>query len=243
MAGHSKWLNIKHKKGKADAARGNLFTKIGREISVAVKQGGADPVSNSRLRDVIAKAKQANMPNDNINRSIKKASGELDNIHYEEVVYEGYGPNGVAIIVEALTDNRNRTAGEVRHAFDKHGGSLGQTGCVGYMFNRKGVIVADKTMSDEDMMLLALEIEADDIVIDDEVYEIYVSPSDVFDKAEQLENAGAVILNKAVDMVPDNYITPENQETLVKLINALEDSDDVQNVYHNAELEEEEEEE
>ena len=243
MAGHSKWANIKHKKGKADAARGNLFTKIGREISVAVKQGGADPVSNSRLRDVIAKAKQANMPNDNINRSIKKASGELDNIHYEEVVYEGYGPNGVAIIVEALTDNRNRTAGEVRHAFDKHGGSLGQTGCVGYMFNRKGVIVADKTMSDEDMMLLALEIEADDIVIDDEVYEIYVSPSDVFDKAEQLENAGAVILNKAVDMVPDNYITPENQETLVKLINALEDSDDVQNVYHNAELEEEEEEE
>ncbi|MGI6593815.1 MAG: YebC/PmpR family DNA-binding transcriptional regulator [Christensenellales bacterium] len=243
MAGHSKWSNIKHKKGKADAARGNLFTKIGREISVAVKQGGADPVSNSRLRDVIAKAKQANMPNDNINRSIKKASGELDNIHYEEVVYEGYGPNGVAIIVEALTDNRNRTAGEVRHAFDKHGGSLGQTGCVGYMFNRKGVIVADKTMSDEDMMLLALEIEADDIVIDDEVYEIYVSPSDVFDKAEQLENAGAVILNKAVDMVPDNYITPENQETLVKLINALEDSDDVQNVYHNAELEEEEEEE
>lgn len=243
MAGHSKWSNIKHKKGKADAARGNLFTKIGREISVAVKQGGADPVSNSRLRDVIAKAKQANMPNDNINRSIKKASGELDNIHYEEVVYEGYGPNGVAIIVEALTDNRNRTAGEVRHAFDKHGGSLGQTGCVGYMFNRKGVIVVDKTMSDEDMMLLALEIEADDIVIDDEVYEIYVSPSDVFDKAEQLENAGAVILNKAVDMVPDNYITPENQETLVKLINALEDSDDVQNVYHNAELEEEEEEE
>lgn len=243
MAGHSKWSNIKHKKGKADAARGNLFTKIGREISVAVKQGGADPVSNSRLRDVIAKAKQANMPNDNINRSIKKASGELDNIHYEEVVYEGYGPNGVAIIVEALTDNRNRTAGEVRHAFDKHGGSLGQTGCVGYMFNRKGVIVADKTMSDEDMMLLALEIEADDIVIDDEVYEIYVSPSDVFDKAEQLENAGAVILNKAVDMVPDNYITPENQETLVKLINALEDSDDVQNVYHNAELEEEEDEE
>ncbi|HHX49432.1 MAG TPA: YebC/PmpR family DNA-binding transcriptional regulator [Clostridiales bacterium] len=238
MAGHSKWSNIKHKKGKADAARGNLFTKIGREISVAVKQGGPDPVSNSRLRDVIAKAKQANMPNDNINRSIKKASGELDTIHYEEVVYEGYGPNGVAFIVETLTDNRNRTAGDVRHAFDKFGGSLGQTGCVGYMFNRKGVIVVDKTMSDEDMMLLALEIEADDIVIDDEVFEIFVNPSDVFDKAEQLEKAGAVILNKAVDMVPDNYVIPENPETLLKLINALEDSDDVQNVYHNAEIDE-----
>lgn len=239
MAGHSKWSNIKHKKGKADAARGNLFTKIGREISVAVKQGGPDPEHNSRLRDVIAKAKQANMPNDNINRSIKRASGELDSIHFEEVIYEGYGPNGVAIIIEALTDNRNRTAGEVRHAFDKHGGSLGQTGCVGYMFNRKGVIIVDRTMSEEEIMILALEIEAEDIIVDDEVFEIYVNPSDVFVKADQLEAEGAVILEKTVDMVPDNYIIAENQETLLKLIDALEESDDVQNVYHNAEINEE----
>lgn len=244
MSGHSKWANIKQKKGKTDAARGHLFTKIGREISVAVKAGGPDPDSNAKLRDVIAKAKQNNMPNDNIARSIKKASGEGGGVDYEAIVYEGYAPGGVAVIVETLTDNRNRTGGEIRHLFDKFGGSLGQTGCVSYMFKRKGVILADKTISEDDMMMLALEVGAEDIITDEDVFEIYCSTQDLFDVAEKLKAGGVTILSQEVDMIPDNEVNPKgHEETVKKLINMLDENDDVQNVYHNAILPEEEEEE
>ncbi len=244
MAGHSKWSNIKNKKGKTDAARGHIFTKIGREIAVAVKQGGADPASNSRLRDVIVKAKQNNMPNDNINRSIKKASGELDSVNYEEITYEGYAAGGVALIIETLTDNRNRTAGEVRHLLDKYGGSLGQTGCVSFLFNRKGVIIAEKgDFSEDDMMMFALEAGADDIVEDEEVFEIYTLPTDLGNVADKLTEAGVVILSQTVDMLPENEIDPEGHlESVLKLIDKLEENDDIQNVYHNAVLPEAEDE-
>ena len=179
MSGHSKWANIKRTKGKADAARGQIFTKIGREIVVAVKQGGPDPASNSKLRDVIAKARQNNMPNDNIQRSIKKASGELSNVNYEEVVYEGYGVGGSAVIVRCLTDNKNRTAGDVRHAFDKLGGSLGSTGCVSYMFDNKGILILQKTptMVEDEIIEMCLEAEAEDVVDDEDVYQIETSPA------------------------------------------------------------------
>ena len=178
MSGHSKWHNIQAKKGKADAARGKIFTKLGREILVAVKNGGPDPAGNSKLKDVIAKCKAANMPNDTINNAIKKASGAGNTANYEEVIYEGYGPNGVAVIVEGSTDNKNRTAADVRHAFDKSGGNLGTSGCVSYMFNKKGVIVIDKestSLSEDDLMMLALESGAEDFSAEDEVYEIYAN--------------------------------------------------------------------
>ena len=181
MSGHSKWHNIQAKKGKADAARGKVFTKLGRELLVAVKQGGPDPAGNSKLKDVIAKCKAANMPNDTINNAIKKAAGSADSANYEEVIYEGYGPNGVAVIVEGSTDNKNRTAADVRHAFDKSGGNLGTTGCVSYLFNKKGVIVIDKTstdMSEDDLMLLALDSGAEDFEAEEEVYQITTAPED-----------------------------------------------------------------
>lgn len=245
MSGHSKWANIKVKKGKTDAARGSVFTKIGREIAVAVKMGGPDPAGNSRLRDVIDKAKQNNMPNDNINRSIKKASGELANVNYEDITYEGYAAGGVAVIVETLTDNRNRTAGEVRHLFDKYGGSMGQTGCVSFMFNKKGVIIVDKQgLSEEDMMMLALEAGADDIVEDEDVFEVYTLPSNLSEVAEKIKAAGAKVLSQDKDMISDTEIDPgEHTESVVKLIEKLEENDDVQNVYHNAKLPETEDEE
>lgn len=244
MSGHSKWANIKQKKGKTDAARGHMFTKIGREIAVAVKTGGPDPDMNSKLRDVITKAKQYNMPNDNITRSIKKASGEAGGADYEEIVYEGYGPGGVAIIVETLTDNRNRTGGEIRHIFDKYGGALGQTGCVGYMFNRRGVIVCDRTISEDDMIMLVLESGAEDLITDEEVFEVFCSPQDLFDVAEKLKELGAIVLSQQLDMIPDMEVTPEGYEaTIEKLINTFDESDDVQNVYHNAILPQEDEEE
>ena len=179
MSGHSKWHNIQAKKGKADAARGKVFTKLGRELLIAVKQGGPDPTGNSKLKDVIAKCKAANMPNDTINNAIKKASGAGNNESYEEIIYEGYGPNGVAVIVEASTDNKNRTAADVRHAFDKAGGNLGTSGCVSYMFNKKGVIVIEKAstdMTEDDIMILALDAGAEDFVADEEVYEITTDP-------------------------------------------------------------------
>ncbi|MGI6136538.1 MAG: YebC/PmpR family DNA-binding transcriptional regulator [Clostridiales bacterium] len=244
MAGHSKWANIKQKKGKTDAARGRIFTKIGREISVAVKSGGPDPNSNPRLRDVITKAKQNNMPNDNIMRSIKKASGELGAAEeFEEIVYEGYGVGGVAVIVYTLTDNRNRTAGEVRHCFDKYGGSLGSTGCVSYMFKRVGVVVCDKTMSEDEMLLLALEAGAEDMQTFDEVFEIHCDPGKLSEVADSLANSGAEILSQDVDMLPDMEVSPgEHEETIKKMLDALDESDDVQNVYHNAILTEDEEE-
>ena len=244
MSGHSKWANIKIKKGKTDAQRGSIFTKIGREIAVAVKAGGPDPNSNSKLRDVIAKAKQNNMPNNTINRSIKKASGEQGGVNYEAITYEGYGAGGVAVIVETLTDNRNRTAGDVRHLFDKYGGSMGQTGCVSYMFNKKGVIIADKTMDEDELMMVALDAGAEDIVPDDDVYEIYTTPSDVYAVSDKLKEAGVNVLSADTDMIADNEIDPAGHlQSVQKLIDMLEELDGVQNVYHNALLPEEEEEE
>lgn len=238
MSGHSKWNNIKQRKGKSDAARSNVFTKIGKLITVAVKAGGPDPNTNSKLRDVIAKAKQSNMPNDNIQRSIKKASGEGASVNYEELTYEGYGAGGVAIIVNTLTDNKNRTGGDVRHLFDKYGGSLGAPGCVSYMFQKKGLILVDLAEKDEEEMFeLALEAGAEDVVTESEVYEIYTAPQDLGSVRESLEAAGVKILSADVDMIPDNYIAvpDKNADSFEKLIDALEENDDVQNVYHNAE--------
>lgn len=246
MSGHSKWANIKQKKGKTDAARGSIFTKIGREIAIAVKAGGPDPATNSKLRDVISKAKQNNMPNDNIQRSIKKASGELNAVNYEEVTYEGYGVGGIALIVEALTDNKNRTAGDVRHLFDKFGGSLGAIGCVSYMFQKKGVIIVDKqSIGEDELFMLALDAGADDVITDEDVYEITTMPNDLGKVREALEKEKLVILSAAIDMAADNEITPDahQAETLQKLIDKLEELDDVQNVYHNAILPETDEEE
>ena len=237
MSGHSKWHNIAQKKGKTDAARANVFTKIGREIAVAVKAGGPDPNSNSKLRDVISKAKAANMPNDNITRSIKKASGEGSTVNYEEMIYEGYGVGGTAFIVEALTDNKNRTAGDVRHLFDKFGGSLGATGCVSYMFKKKGIIIVDKTtISEDELMLTALDLGAEDINSDEEYFEIVTAPSDVFKIKEALEAAGIKVENAQVDMIADteSELDEKQQETILKLVDKLEELDDVQNVYHNA---------
>ena len=241
MSGHSKWHNIQQKKGKTDAARANVFTKIGRELAVAVKEGGPDPNSNSKLAQVIAKAKDNNMPNDNIMRSIKKASGELGSINYETMVYEGYGVGGTAIIVEALTDNKNRTAGDVRHIFDKFGGSMGTTGCVSFMFNRKGVITISKEdVTEDDLMLYALDAGADDINSeDDEVFEVYTDSNSVNAVRKALEDAGVKVLSAESSLVPDNYVNPtaEQQATLEKMFDMLDENDDVQNVYHNAVLE------
>ena len=238
MSGHSKWHNIQQKKGKSDAARANIFTKIGREIAVAVKQGGPDPNSNSKLRDAIAKAKDNNMPNDNISRSIKKASGELNAINYEENTYEGYGIGGVAFIVETLTDNKNRTAGDVRHLFDKFGGAMGVSGSVSFMFKRKGVItVAKSDIGEDDLVMFALDAGAEDVLTEDEeVFEVLTSSSDLQAVRASLEENGVKILSAVVDMIPDMEANPteEQQVTLMKMIDKLEEHDDVQNVYHNA---------
>ena len=236
MSGHSKWHNIQAKKGKADAARGKIFTKLGRELLIATKEGGPDPAGNSKLKDVIAKCKAANMPNDTINNAIKKASTSNEN--YEEIVYEGYGPNGVAVIVEASTDNKNRTAADVRHVFDKAGGNLGTTGCVSYMFNKKGVIVIEKAsteMSEDDVMMLALDAGAEDFVADEEVYEITTDPSDFAQVSEKLEEAGLEFLEAEVQMVPTTTVQLDEKgvEKMERLIERLEELDDVANIYHN----------
>ena len=245
MSGHSKWSTIKRAKGKTDAARSAVFTKIGREIAVAVKAGGPDPDSNSALRTVIAKAKAANMPNDNINRSIKKASGELGSINYESVVYEGYGTNGVAVIVETLTDNKNRTAGDVRHIFDKFGGSMGTNGCVSYLFESKGVIVVEKKngMDDDEVMMAALEAGAEDFNADDE-YEITTTPEDFNAVCDNLRAKGYEFLSSQIDRIPSMTIALEDSaaEKFTKMLDMFEENDDVQNVYHNAELPESDEE-
>ena len=238
MSGHSKWHNIQAKKGKADAARGKVFTKLGRELLIAVKQGGPDPAGNSKLKDVIAKCKAANMPNDTINNAIKKASGAGNAENYEEVIYEGYGPNGVAVIVEASTDNRNRTAADVRHIFDKAGGNLGTSGCVSYMFNKKGVIVIDKSatdMTEDDIMMLALENGAEDVKSDEECYEVTTEPSDFSAVREALENAGLEFVEAEVQMVPTTTVVLDEtgSEKMQRLVDNLEDLDDVMNVYHN----------
>lgn len=237
MSGHSKWKNIMHKKEKTDAQRAKVFTKIGKEMAVAIREGGADPVSNSKLRDLIQKAKANNVPNDNIDRIIKKFSGD-NAVNYEEMVYEGYGPCGVAVIVEAMTDNRNRTASEVRHAFDKFGGNLGQSGCVSYLFEDKGVIVIEKDAKiDEDkLMETALEAGAEDFLTEDDCYEIYTETADVYAIKDALEAAGYTVLSAEEDKVPSNYITLEGEDDIRHmqlLLDALEDNDDVSDVYHN----------
>ncbi len=238
MSGHSKWHNIQAKKGKTDAARGKVFTKLGREILLAVKQGGPDPAGNSKLKDVIAKCKANNMPNDTIQNAIKKASGEGSNKSYEEITYEGYGPSGVAFIVEASTDNKNRTAADVRHLFDKAGGNLGTTGCVSYMFDKKGVIVIDKSktdMSEDDIMMLAIENGAEDVQSDEECYEIITVPADFSNVREALEKQGLEFEEAEIQMVPTTTVSldSEGEEKVQRLIDSLEDLDDVMNVYHN----------
>ena len=239
MSGHSKWHNIQKTKGAADAKRAQAFTKIAREMIVAVKEGGGgDPRSNSKLAAVIAKAKAANMPNDNIKRTLDKALGAGNTESYEKIVYEGYGPCGVAVIVEAMTDNRNRTASEVRHAFDKFGGNLGQSGCVSYLFEDKGVIVIEKDAKiDEDkLMETALEAGAEDFLTEDDCYEIYTETADVYAIKDALEAAGYTVLSAEEDKVPSNYITLEGEDDVKHmqlLLDALEDNDDVSDVYHN----------
>ncbi|HIV01639.1 MAG TPA: YebC/PmpR family DNA-binding transcriptional regulator [Candidatus Caccopulliclostridium gallistercoris] len=237
MSGHSKWHNIQARKGKSDAQRGKIFTKIGREIAVVVKTGGADPVSNSKLRDVIAKAKQNNMPNDSIQRAIKKATGELSNVNYEETTYEGYGVGGSAVIVECLTDNKNRTAGDVRHTFDKHGGSLGATGCVSYLFKRKGVIILEKKegLDSDEILMQALEAGAKDVLEDEDSFTIETAPDELNSVVESLNKNGIEVLEYSVEQVPDMYVELDEakQTQFEKMIDALEDLDDVQNVYHN----------
>ncbi len=237
MSGHSKWNNIKRKKGAADAQRGALFTKLGREIQVAVKEGGPDPDSNSRLKAVIAKAKSSNMPNDNIQRSINKAAG-LDGGTYEEIVYEGYGPNGVAVIVEALTDNRNRSAADIRHIFDKFGGNMGTTGCVSFMFQKKGTLVVLKETFDNEEKLLedSLEAGASDFAAEEDVFVITTEPEDYKTVKDTLEGQGYEFEEATLDLVADNMVKVEDEEIyaqLEKMMDALNENDDVNGVYHN----------
>ena len=238
MSGHSKWANIKNKKEKTDSQRGKIFTKIGREIAIAVKEGGADPANNSKLRDVIAKAKASNMPNDNIARSIKKASGELGSVNYEEATYEGYGPAGIAVIVDVVTDNKNRTVADVRHIFDKSGGTMGASGCVGWMFNHRGVIVIERTASiDEDeLMMTALDAGAEDFEPQEDVFEIYTAVNDFSKVREALEAAGYTFISAELSMIPTNttdVTDPEAVQKVLRFLERLEDNDDVQEVYHN----------
>lgn len=243
MSGHSKWANIKHKKGKADAERGKVFTKIGREIAIAVRDGGSDPAINGKLRDVIAKAKASNMPNENIKRSIAKAAGELGNVNYEEIQYEGYAPGGVAVIVSTVTDNRNRTASDVRHYFDKYGGNMGAAGCVSWSFDKKGVIVIDnedEDLDEEAVFESALEAGADDLEAEEGIFTVYTQPDDVAAVAEAL-SAKYRLLSAQVEMVPQNYITLTDEgdiKNMSKMLEMFDDNEDVQNVWHNWENEE-----
>ena len=240
MSGHSKWHNIQATKSKADAARGKIFTKIGREIAVAVKLGGPDPNINSKLYDVIQKAKQNNMPNDNIQRSIKKASGGEDGGNYDAITYEGYGSHGVAFIVQCLTDNRNRTAADVRHLFDKFNGSLGTSGSVTYMFDYKGVVVIARRegMTEDDVMIVALDNGADDVLVDDECFEILSAPENLHAVSSACESAGYEVVSSEIEYIPQNQIKLDKESAISvnKLIVALEDLDDVQNVYTSADL-------
>ena len=242
MSGHSKWHNIQAKKGKADAARGKVFTKIGREIAVCVKMGGADPNVNSKLKDIIAKAKQNNMPNDSIDRSIKKAAGEGNGVNYEACTYEGYGVGGSAVIVECLTDNKNRTAGDVRHAFDKHGGSMGSTNCVSYLFKRKGSVIVVDVEDPETLMLDAIEEGAVDVIEDEDAVEIITEPNQDGKMREALEKKGYNVVSSETALVPDLYVDLDEEQTgkFQRMIDALEDLDDVQEVFHNVNLPDEE---
>lgn len=242
MSGHNKWSTIKRKKEKTDGARAKVFTKIGREIAVAVRDGGPDPASNSKLKDIIAKAKAANVPNDNIDRIIKKASGETGGADYENIVYEGYGPSGVAVIVEALTDNRNRTAGDVRHYFDKYGGNMGQSGCVSFMFTRYGVILIESEDVDEETLMdAALEAGAVDFITEDEaVFEIRTEPNDLGAVRDALEAAGYTFVVAEVQYVPSTYTALTNEDDIKnmnKMLEMFDDNDDIQEVWHNWENE------
>ena len=240
MSGHSKWANIKHKKEKTDAQKAKVFTKIGKEITIAVKEGGGDPNSNSKLRDLIQKAKSNNVPNDNIECTIKKALGSTGE-NYEEVVYEGYGPGGVAVIVESTTDNRNRTAGNVRSYFSKYHGNMGQSGCVGFLFSEKGVIIVsneDGDVDEDKLMELSLEAGAEDFASEGEVFEIYTEPDDLYAVKEAIEAAGFEIASAEKDKIASTYVTLDNDDDkkfMNLLIEHLEDDDDVMNVYHNCE--------
>ena len=239
MSGHSKFANIKHKKEKNDAKKGKIFTVIGREIAVAVKEGGPDPANNSRLRDVIAKAKANNMPNDTIDRGIKKAAGDAGSVNYEYITYEGYGPSGIAIIVDALTDNKNRTAANVRSAFTKGNGNMGTTGCVSYMFDKKGQIIIDKEeceMDADELMMMALDAGAEDFSEEEDSFEVITDPDDFSDVREALEKEGIPMASAEVTMIPQNYVTLTDEDAiknLQKTLDMLDDDDDVQNVYHN----------
>ena len=242
MSGHSKWHNIQAKKGKTDAARGKIFTKIGRELAVCVKAGGPDPNVNSKLKDIIQKAKDNNMPNDNIERSIKKASGELGGVNYEAQTYEGYGVGGSAVIVECLTDNKNRTAGDVRHAFDKHGGALGSLGCVSYLFKRKGVVLVVDTKDVETLMLDAIEAGAVDVAEDEDSVEIITEPNKHNEMRDTLASKGYNVVSADTELVPDMHVDLNGEQLpkFQRMIDALEDLDDVQEVYHNVNLPDEE---
>ncbi len=241
MSGHSKWSTIKRKKGALDARRGKIFTKLIKEITVAARMGGGDPESNPRLRTAIAAAKAENMPKENIERAIKKGTGELEGTQYEELVYEGYGPGGVAVLVEVLTDNKNRSISEVRHIFSKHGGSLGENGCVSWMFDKKGLLVFSKEqVSEDDVMAIALEAGADDIKETEKEYEVIVDPAEFEAVKEAFDQAEIPYLVAEISMVPQNTIALEGKdaEKMLKLMDALEDSDDVQNAYANFDISE-----
>ncbi len=241
MSGHSKWSTIKRKKEKTDNARAKVFTKIGREIAVAVKEGGPDPAGNSKLKDVIAKAKAANVPNDNIDRIIKKAAGEGSADNYEEIIYEGYGPSGIAVIVETLTDNRNRTAADIRHAFDKFGGNMGTSGCVSFMFNRQGVIIIEKEDIDEEKLMEdAIEAGALDFITDEEIYDVRTDPADLGAVRDDLETKGYKYVSAEVEYVPTTttkLTNPDDISKMGKMLEMFEDNDDVQEVFHNWENE------
>ena len=239
MSGHSKFANIKHKKEKNDAAKGKIFTVIGREIAVAVKEGGADPANNSKLRDVIAKAKANNMPNDTIERGIKKAAGDANSVNYESITYEGYGPNGIAIIVDALTDNKNRTASNVRNAFTKGGGNVGTTGCVSFMFDKKGQIIIDKEECDmdaDDLMMMALDAGAEDFAEEEDSFEITTDPDDFSAVREALEKEGLPMASAEVTMIPQTWVSLSDEQDIKmmnRILDLLDEDDDVQEVYHN----------
>ena len=246
MSGHSKWANIKHKKGKADALRGKITTKISREITIAVRMGGADPTGNMKLKLALTKAKANNIPKENIQRAIQKGAGALDGSSYEEITYEGYGPAGVAVMASCLTDNRNRTAADIRHVFSKHGGNLGASGCVGYMFQQKGIfaVSAEAGVTEDDLMMVALEAGAEDIKSEEGGFEIVTDPAAYDDVEKALADAGIEVEMSEITMVPDNYaeLSDEDAEKVQRMLDALEDLDDVQDVYTNADLPEDDEE-
>ena len=240
MSGHSKWATIKRKKAKTDNQRGKLFTKLAKEIIVAAKQGGADPDGNMRLKAAIQRAKEANIPNDNIQRAVQKGAGSAGGDNYEEIIYEGYGPSGVAVMIEILTDNRNRTAGEVRHLFSRNGGNLGESGCVSWMFDKKGLIVVEKkdTLLEDDLLMAALDAGAEDMKTEEDSYEIYTAPQDLDSVKESLLGQGIALADAEVTMMPQTTVslTGKEAEQMIRLMDALEDHDDVQDVYANFDI-------